>query len=155
MLSVVSYAVEHLKIDRIVVAGHTQCGGVKFCHKHAAELASPVPNPLPPLADPVLNTWLGDLYAHAVKLLHSDAATPKRRDANVTTSAQDEKEIAELTTENVRMQVENLARMDPIKGAWKAGRDLKVVGWVYELETGMLKDLGICAGKSGSGCAVA
>ncbi|KAI8865337.1 carbonic anhydrase, partial [Ramicandelaber brevisporus] len=28
-LSVITYAVEHLKVDHIFVTGHTQCGGVK------------------------------------------------------------------------------------------------------------------------------
>ncbi|KAH8078431.1 carbonic anhydrase [Cristinia sonorae] len=138
-LAVISYAVEHLKVDRIVVAGHTHCGGVAYCYDHAAELPSPPPKPLPPLPEPVLNTWLGSLYQTAVQQVERTNTT---REAG----------LAKLTATNVRNQVDSVVGMDVIRHAWKEGRDLKVVGWLYDIENGHLEDLGICVGPMGLPC---
>lgn len=138
-----TYAIEHLNVSRIVIAGHTHCGGVQYCYDQAASLPAPAPNPLPPLPDPVLNTWLSNLYTLAVNLLNSNSSPPKDADAA----------MAELTVENVRMQVDTVKQLDIVKNAWKQGKDLRVVGWLHQLENGRLKDLGICAGPTGAvGC---
>ncbi|THH27234.1 hypothetical protein EUX98_g6960 [Antrodiella citrinella] len=138
-VAVISYAVEHLEVDRIIVAGHTHCGGVAYCYDHAAVLPKPPPNPLPPLPEPILNAWLGTLYAAAVKLLQG---TPLSRDDG----------LAALTLQNVKMQVANVAGLDVVKHAWKEGRDLRIVGWLYVIETGHLQDLGVCIGPNGTAC---
>ncbi|TCD66031.1 hypothetical protein EIP91_001884 [Steccherinum ochraceum] len=142
VVAVISYAVEHLDIDRIIVAGHTHCGGVAYCYDHAANLSTPAPKPLPPLPEPVLNEWLGSLYATAVQMFQG-GRRPSR-----------EQGLHELTLTNVKMQVGNVAGLDVVKHAWKEGRDLKIVGWLYEVEQGLLKDLGICIGPSGRNCTI-
>ena len=154
-LSVLTYAVATVGVSHVIVAGHTHCGGVEYCYDNAAALPNPPPNPLPPLPDPILNTWLGDLYALAVDLLHSDStSSPAKRESGSSAPApESEKGLAKLTKANVRMQVENVAGLDMVKDAWRKGRDLRVVGWLYRLETGRLEDLGICAGPLGTvGC---
>ncbi|TCD66035.1 hypothetical protein EIP91_001891 [Steccherinum ochraceum] len=126
-LAVIAYAVDvdHLQVDRIVVAGHTHSPFLLF------------------QTDPALNNWLSDLYALAVKLIDSGSSDGSDTDA----------ELSELTIENVKMQVQNVAELDVVKEAWKEGRDLRVVGWLHQLESGRLKDLGICAGPLGEvGC---
>lgn len=143
VLSVLSYAIDHLQVDRIVIAGHTHCGGVKYCYTQAASLPKPAPNPLPPLPDPILNTWLANLYTLAVQLLDSGS---NQYDNSADADADQQAAMEELTLENIKMQVQNVASLDMVKDAWKQGRDLRVVGWLYQLETGRLKDLGICVG---------
>jgi len=55
-----------------------------------------------------------------------------------------------VVKENVKAQVENLAKTETIINAWTHGTPQKqkvfIHGWVYELGTGLLKDLGISRG---------
>ncbi|THH28347.1 hypothetical protein EUX98_g5844 [Antrodiella citrinella] len=148
ILAVLTYAIEHLNVSRIVIAGHTHCGGVQYCYDQAASLPTPTPNPLPPLPDPVLNTWLSGLYTLAVRLLNNPSIS--------TSAPQDADAAMELiTVENVRMQVESTSELDVVQKAWNEGKDLRIVGWLHQLENGRLKDLGICAGPDGDvGCSL-
>jgi carbonic anhydrase len=45
---------------------------------------------------------------------------------------------------NVREQVLNVCRTTVVQGAWERGQELSVHGWVYSLEDGLLRDLGLC-----------
>ena len=45
--------------------------------------------------------------------------------------------------ESVKKQVENVVQTDIIQNAWANRKDVRVHGWVYELETGKFKDLDI------------
>jgi carbonic anhydrase len=45
---------------------------------------------------------------------------------------------------NVREQVWNVCRTTVVQGAWERGQELSVHGWVYALEDGLLRDLGLC-----------
>lgn len=47
----------------------------------------------------------------------------------------------------MRAQIENIVQTDVVKAAWAEGRDVQVHGWMYELETGRMRDLGISVGK--------
>ena len=59
-----------------------------------------------------------------------------------------EGDLTTLVEANVRVQVENILKCDVIEREWKR-RDLHIHGWVYELETGKLRDLGISVGRNG------
>ena len=61
-----------------------------------------------------------------------------------------------IVEDNVRMQVANIVESDVMRHAWKAhkadavGRKpVYVHGWVYTLETGRLRDLGVSEGPEG------
>jgi len=45
--------------------------------------------------------------------------------------------------ESVKRQVENVVNTKIIQHAWADKKDVRVHGWVYELETGRLRDLGV------------
>ena len=43
----------------------------------------------------------------------------------------------------MKKQVENVVHTNVIQNAWANGKNVQVHGWVYELETGKLRDLDI------------
>jgi carbonic anhydrase len=48
---------------------------------------------------------------------------------------------------NVITQVLNVARIPVIQQAWKKGNPLRIHGLVYDLNDGLLKDLGVSISK--------
>lgn len=66
------------------------------------------------------------------------------------------KGVNELVEASVRMQVENVLRSEIVKTAWSRNLDARgkaklkgVHGWVYELDKGRVKDLGISVDEAG------
>ena len=114
-----TYAVEHVKVEHVILVGHTNCGGAAACAKAAA-----APSAAPPSSP--LERWLAPLVEIAKNT---------------------EGDLTALVEANVRAQVANLVKSAVIQGAWAGGRDVQVHGWIYELETGKLRDLGITASK--------
>jgi len=121
-LSVLTYAVEHLGVQHVVVAGHTQCGGCVGAWNASGK---------PPPADPdvPLIRWLTPLVKLADSL--GLASKPQAEAVDI------------LVRESVKRQVENVVHTNIIQSAWADKKDVRVHGLVYELETGKLKDLGI------------
>lgn len=114
MLSVVTYAVEHLEVEDIIVCGHYGCGGVQ------ASLTSG--------SYGLLDNWLRNIKD--VYRLHErelDRLTPDKR-------------LRRLVELNVMEQVYNLCKTSCVQDAWKK-RALKVHGWVYDVADGLLQDL--------------
>ncbi|KAI0758798.1 carbonic anhydrase [Fomes fomentarius] len=118
-LSVLDYAVEHVGVSHVILVGHTNCGGAAGAAK-----AAKAPSAAPP-ASP-LERWLAPLVEIA-----------KATDGD----------LLNIVEANVKAQVDNLVKSDVIQHAWAKGQDVQVHGWVYELETGKLRDLGITQGK--------
>lgn len=116
-MSVVEYAVEHLKVNHIVVCGHYACGGVKAAMQ-SADLG-------------LLNPWLRcirDVYR-----LHKEEL-----------NAIDDQEMKydRLVELNVQEQCVNLIKTAVVQKAYR-DRNLKVYGWVFDVHTGKLIDLKI------------
>ncbi|KAG8906516.1 hypothetical protein FRB99_006736 [Tulasnella sp. 403] len=123
--AVLSYAVNNLGVDNVAVVGHTFCGGAAACVKAASE----------PPSDAVstsLSRWLDPMVEHARHL--NVAALPP------------DVALSLLVQENVKTQVANVIRTDTIRNAWREGRNVVVYGWLYEIEKGQIRDLGIAAG---------
>jgi len=117
LLSVVEYAVEVLKVKHIIVCGHYGCGGVRAAmtnHTHG-----------------FVDNWL--LNIKEVYNKHK-AELDAIEDAN--------KRADRLTEFNVIEQVKNLAKTNTVQKAWKE-RKLLVHGWVYGLNSGLIKDLNV------------
>ena len=49
--------------------------------------------------------------------------------------------------ENVKAQVRNVINTKTLQGAWASGKNVQVHGWVYQLENGRVRDLGVTWGK--------
>ncbi|WP_454800983.1 carbonic anhydrase [Mucilaginibacter phyllosphaerae] len=118
MLSVLDYAVNVLKVKHVIVAGHYGCGGV------AAALSNKQYG--------IIDNWLRhikDVYRlHANEL---DRITDNTAKVN---------RLVEL---NVTEQVYNICKTSIIQNAWMERHDLEVHGWVVDISTGLIKDLGV------------
>jgi carbonic anhydrase len=114
-LSVIAYAIEVLKVKHIIVCGHYGCGGIRTAMTNKAV--------------GFVDNWLRnikDVYAKHSEELDSIVDFDKRADR--------------LTELNVIEQVKNLCRTKKVQRAWKE-RSLQVHGWVYGLNSGLVKDL--------------
>ncbi|KAJ3725769.1 carbonic anhydrase [Lentinula raphanica] len=140
MLAVLTYAVEHLGVEHVVVCGHTECGAAAACF---GACSSFVPGQTPTIpAHPVdapLNRWLAPLTTLAASLEISSAPPSEA--------------LPLLVQENVKTQVDNLCRTEVIANAWANGKSPKgkevwVHGWVYDVSTGTIRDLGISRGPT-------
>lgn len=117
-LSVLQFAIDVLKVKHIIICGHYGCSGV-----HAAMVNRRVG-----LAD----NWLRhvqDVNQKHEKYLGEVLPTKERSDR-----------LVEL---NVVEQVANVAQTTIVQDAWERGQPLTIHGWVYGLEDGLLRNLGM------------
>ncbi len=116
-MSVLNYAVNHLKVKRVIVCGHYACGGVKAAMQ-SADLG-------------ILNPWLRNI--RDVYRLHK----------NELNAIEDEsKRYDRLVELNVQEQCVNLIKTAAVQRAYQE-RGLTVHGWVFDVRTGKLIDLNI------------
>jgi carbonic anhydrase len=117
VMSVINYAVSLLKVKHIVVCGHYFCGGVKAAME-SSDLG-------------ILNPWLRNI--RDVYRLHRTELD----------AIQDEElRYNRLVELNVLEQCINVLKTSDVQKAviW---RNLTVHGWVFDIKTGQLNDLGI------------
>ena len=114
LLSVLDYAVNHLKVKHVIVCGHYGCGGVKASitnHNFKA----------------VLNMWLRNI---------KDVYRIHRTELDkISDAGKKEDRLVEL---NVQEQVFNLAKTSIIQKAWKHEKRPDLHGWVYGLKDGLI-----------------
>ena len=117
-LSVIQYAVEVLKVKHVVVCGHYGCGGVLAAMQHTTL--------------GVIDNWL--LNIKDVYVRHED----------VLMQLEDETErLNRLCEFNVIEQVHHVCHTRIVQQAWEQGHEVSVHGWIYGMEDGRLKDLGV------------
>jgi carbonic anhydrase len=118
MLSVLSYAVEVLKVKHIIVCGHYGCGGViaAMGNKQFG----------------LIDNWLR--HIKDVYRLHQSEL-----DA-ITDTEERGRKLVEL---NVIEQVNDLGKTSIVQNAWKNKQDLHLHGWVYDINDGIINDLGV------------
>lgn len=117
VMSVVNYAVEHLKVNHVVVCGHYACGGVKAAMQ-SKDLG-------------ILNPWLRNI--RDVYRLHKN---------ELNTIDDEDKKYDKLVELNVQEQCINLIKTATVQKAYRS-RNLRVHGWVFDVHTGRLIDLNI------------
>ncbi|PVF96393.1 carbonic anhydrase [Serendipita vermifera] len=120
--AVLTFGVESLNIQHVVVVGHSQCGGIKGAYGLACGLTD-----VSSLSGSPLGRWLIPLVQLA-------------RSHNLPSQGE-EKSIPQLTAASVKQQVSNIAKSSVIQNAWANGNPVTIHGWVYNLETGTLEDL--------------
>lgn len=117
VMTVLNYAVRHLKVNHIVVCGHYNCGGVKAAMQ-PADLG-------------ILNPWLRNI--RDVYRLHKD---------ELNAIADEDARYNRLVELNVQEQCVNLLKTAAVQEAI-VHRGLTVQGWVFDIRTGRLIDLKI------------
>ena len=117
VMSVVNFAVDHLKVKKIVVCGHYGCGGIKAAMQ-ASDLG-------------ILNPWLRNI--RDVYRIHFDEPD------KIENEEDKYKRLVEL---NVQEQCINLIKTAAVQKAY-ASREIAVFGWVFDTQSGKLIDLKI------------
>lgn len=115
LLSVLDYAVTHLKVKHVIVCGHYGCGGIKAAMtNHDYKY--------------VLNMWLRNIKD--VYRLYRD---------ELEEITEEESRVDRLVELNVQEQVKHLANTSIIQRAWKNENRPDLHGWVYGLKDGIIK----------------
>jgi carbonic anhydrase len=116
LLSVLTFAVEYLKVKHVIVCGHYGCGGVKAAlssHRYG-----------------VLDEWLRqikDVYHDNSEILSAAGSFDQQADR-----------LVEL---NIYQQIKNLMKTNIIQKTWHEERRPVLHGWVYGLSDGLIKSL--------------
>ena len=112
------YAVDVLKIKDIIVCGHYGCGGVKAA--------------LDNLSHGLIDNWLTrikDIYV--------------RHNEDINSLKTEEERLNRMCELNVIEQVKALSHTTIVQDAWKRSQHLTIHGWIYGLQDGLIKDLGV------------
>ena len=120
--SVIQYAVQVLKVRHIIVCGHYGCGGVQAAlGKDRLGL---------------IDNWLGNIKTIYVSHRKEIDKIEDRTE-----------QVNRLVELNVKNQVKHVVQNPFVQHEWATHRELWVHGWVYDLGTGLIKDLGITNGE--------
>ena len=123
LLSVLDYAVNVLKVKHVIVVGHYGCGGVQAAmgNKQFG----------------LIDNWL-----RAIKDVY------QKHTAELEAMTDEKKKFDRMVEFNVIEGVNNLCKTTIVQGAWARKQELNVHGWVYALDTGLIKDLKVNASDS-------
>lgn len=117
VMSVIDYAVVHLKVNHIVVCGHYHCGGIRAAMQEE-DLG-------------ILNPWLRNI--RDVYRLHKE---------ELDSLNDDEERYRRLVELNVQEQCFNVIKTAEVQRGYRE-RHITVHGWVFDMQNGKLIDLKI------------
>ncbi len=124
-LSVVQFAIDVLRVKHIIVCGHYGCSGVRTAlERRRVGLA---------------DNWLRhvqDVHNKHTAFLPAEMTPQDRSDR-----------LCEL---NVIEQVVNVCQTTILQDAWDRGQEVTVHSWVYSLEDGLVRDLGLAVSNLNS-----
>lgn len=116
MLSVLDYAVNVLKVKHVIVCGHYGCGGVQAAMGNKSI--------------GLIDNWVR--HIKTIYRLHKGELDQIEDEA---------KRFDRFVELNVVEQVFDLAKTSIVQNAWKNNQDLALHGWVYGVDSGVIKDL--------------
>jgi carbonic anhydrase len=112
--AILEYGVVHLKIQDIIVCGHTRCGGIAA------------------IEDGVHENYIADWLCIATGAKESANRIAAERKLSR------EEKLAVLTEENVKLQIKHLKNLALIRNMHAKGRLPRIHGWLYRVETGSI-----------------
>lgn len=115
-LSVLEYAVVHLKVKHVIVCGHYNCGGVKAA--------------MTDQSFGIIDKWI-----IGIKELYNE----NREEIDALENETDRVNL--LVEHNVRKQALNLAKTLTIQKTWAREERPTIHGWVYGLKDGLIKQV--------------
>jgi carbonic anhydrase len=115
---VLQFAIDLLGVKHVMVVGHYGCSGVR-CAMERKRIG---------LAD----NWL----RHVQDVFH-------KHEQLLPSSMDDVARHNRLCELNVIEQVVNVCQTTIVQDAWERGQDLTIHGWVYSLDDGLVRDLGM------------
>jgi len=124
-LSVLQFAVDVLKVKHIIVCGHYGCGGVIAAHDN--------------LKFGLVDNWLRHVQDVRDKHLQQLSQLKTR-----------EERLTRLCELNVIEQVVNVSHTTVVQDAWTRGQALTVHGWIYGIQDGLIRDLGMSVSAADS-----
>lgn len=122
-LSVLQFAVDYLRVKHVMVVGHYGCGGVRAAVRND-KLG-------------LIDNWLRHVQ---------DAQSKHYKELQL---IEDEETLVDRVCEiNVIEQALSVCQTTVVQDAWDRGQDLTVHSWVYRLQDGLLRDLGMSVNNS-------
>jgi carbonic anhydrase len=114
--AVIEYAVSALKVQHVVVCGHSDCGAMKaLLHPKSLENL------------PTVKSWLKN--AHAALSVANSLSERDEKPSDL---------LRRLTEENVLLQMQHLRTHPSVAGAM-AREELTISGWVYDIGEGEVR----------------
>jgi carbonic anhydrase len=118
LLSVLEFAVDVLRVNHVIVCGHYGCGGIRRAFE--------------PPGGSLVDHWLAPVREMC-----------RRHTRDLANAANEAARIDRACEMNVGMQVRRVAATPILRAAWQRGQSVSVHGWIYGLEDGLLRDLGL------------
>jgi carbonic anhydrase len=114
--AVIEYAVMALKVQHVVICGHSDCGAMKgLLHPEGLEKM------------PIVQRWL--MNAETALSVANSLSEPDEKPSSM---------MRRLTEENVLLQLQHLRTHPSVAGAMARG-ELTISGWVYDIGTGEVR----------------
>ncbi len=117
-LSTLQFAIDVLKVSNVIVCGHYGCGGVQAAYEG--------------LRLGLIDNWLG--HIRDVREKHRELLTQFIAKKTC---------VDRLCELHVIEQVVNVCNTTAVRDAWIRGQPLAIHGWIYGLDNGLIRDLGI------------
>ena len=118
LLSVVNYAVKNLHVKHIIICGHYGCGGIKAAMSNTSY--------------GLLDNWLTHI---------KDVYKMNRQELDAIED--EEARYRRFVEINVQEQVSNVAKLAFVQEEWRKGEFPYLHGWVFDINTGSLNNLGL------------
>ncbi len=118
-LSVMQFAVDVLQVGHVIVCGHYGCGGVQAALR-------------------------GDKLGLIDNWLRHVQDVGNKHQAQLAAITDDARRLDRMCELNVIEQAVNVSQTTIVRDAWARNQRLTVHGWIYGLQDGLLRDLGVC-----------
>lgn len=115
-LSVLQYAVQNLRVPHVIICGHYNCGGVKAALSNKSL--------------GLMNNWVRNI---------KDTYFTYKLEVDSIKSEMDK--VNRLVELSVIEQVKNITHTSIVQRAWKERSYPYIHGWVYDINTGLIKQL--------------